>query len=63
MMVMMDLFSFFLGVIVSSIGIIIGIELKIHINDILYNIMNRMVKTDKDNLKISDLPVDNNDKK
>jgi len=59
---MFDLLSFFLGVIIASIGIVIGIELKIHLGDIIYMLLNRMVKEDN-NLKITELPIDNDDKK
>jgi hypothetical protein len=62
MIVMFDLLSFFLGVVISSIGIVIGIELKIHLGDIIYMLLNRMVKEDT-NLKISELPINNDDKK
>lgn len=61
-MVMMEWYSFAYGVIITTIGFLIGIAIKVCKNDILYMLLNLFIKTD-DGSKIKDLPVDYNDKK
>ena len=56
---MMEWYSFIYGVIVTTIGFLIGIAIKVCKNDILYMLLSLFIKTD-DGTKIKDLPVNNN---
>jgi hypothetical protein len=60
-MVKMELISFIYGVIVTTIGFLIGIAIKISMNDIIYYIAGLLFKTEDDKLKIKDLPINDND--